>query len=448
MNEQEKREYERQYKAAKQQGELFYPNAIIKDALVGLFIFLILVALSAFVGAELQAPADPSDSSYIPRPEWYFLFLYEMLKFFPGDLVIVGVIVLPAIVFLILFALPWLDRGRERHPRKRPAMMALLIFAWTIVIGFTLMAFVSAPHQTESTSAIAGLNVPGRPNDAGQALFVEQCTSCHGEFGEGGPNPSRPGNIIIPISSQGFLTTFTDDTLFNIVANGLPDRGMAAFSQTNGGPLDDRKIEQIVTFLRAWEASPPVVAAYVPPPITEPNGAALFTSVCAPCHGLYGEGGSGPTLASVNFSQRFPVEGMHEDTIQNADELSQHVFERMSSLTGAQLDAVLNYTYSLSPGGGPVVLAPSSNQGDPANGAVLYTDWCANCHGPDGMTAVGANALVIVDPAFLEGVTDDHLVEIISAGFPLPNDMPAFREILSSQEISDLLAWLRTFEPK
>ena len=97
MNEQEKREYERQYKAAKRQGEPFYPNAIIKDALVALFIFLLLVALSAFFRAELQAPADPSDSSYIPHPEWYFLFLYEMLKFFPGDLVILGVIVLPAL---------------------------------------------------------------------------------------------------------------------------------------------------------------------------------------------------------------------------------------------------------------------------------------------------------------------------------------------------------------
>jgi mono/diheme cytochrome c family protein len=447
MNDQEKREYERQYKAAKQQGELFYPNAIIKDALVALFIFLILVALSAFIGAELQAPADPSDSSYIPRPEWYFLFLYEMLKFFPGDLVIVGVIVLPAIVFLILFALPWLDRGRERHPRKRPGIMALLTFSWAIVIGFTLMAFVSAPHQAESTAAIAGLNIPTRPNDVGQTLFVEQCASCHGEFGEGGPNPSRPGNIITPISSQGFLTTFTDDTLFNIIANGLPDRGMAAFSQNNGGPLDDRKIEQIVTYLRAWEASPPVVAAYVPPPITEPNGAALFTSVCAPCHGLYGEGGIGPTLATIDFSQRFPIEDMHAETIQNADDLSQHVFERMSTLTGAQLDAVLNYTYSLSPGGGPVVLAPSADQGNPVNGGVLYTDWCANCHGPDGTTAVGPNAIVIVDPAFLAGVVDAQLVEVISAGFPPPNDMPAFREILSSQEISDLLSWLRSFDP-
>jgi menaquinol-cytochrome c reductase cytochrome b/c subunit len=446
MNEQEKREYARLYQAAKQQGELFYPNALIKDALVGLLIFLLLIGLSAFVGAELQAPADPSDSSYIPRPEWYFLFLYEMLKFFPGDLVIVGVIVLPTLVFVILFALPWLDGKPERHPRKRPLIMALLTFSWFVIIGFTLMAFVSAPYQAESAPAIAGLNVPGRPSDIGKALFVEQCASCHGEFGEGGPNPARPGSFITPISSQGFLTTFTDDTLFNIITNGLPDRGMAAFSQRNGGPLDDRRIEQIVSYMRAWEAAPPVVAAYVPPPITEPNGAQLFTSVCAPCHGLYGEGGSGPTLATIDFPQRFPVESMHEDTIQNADELSQHVWERMRSLTGAQLEAVLNYTYSLSPSGGPVVLAPSSDQGDPTNGAILYTDWCANCHGPDGTTALGPEALVIVEPLYLAGVTDEHLVEVISAGFPPPNDMPAFREILSSQEISDLLAWLRSFD--
>ncbi len=446
MNEQEKREYERQYLAAKRQGEPFYPNAIIKDALVALVIFVILVALSAFVGAELQAPADPSDSSYIPRPEWYFLFLYEMLKFFPGDLVIVGVIILPTLVFVILFALPWLDRRPERHPRQRPLIMALLTFSWVVIIGFTLLAFISAPHPTEAAPAIAGLNVPARPSDLGQALFVEQCASCHGEFGEGGPNPARPGSIITPISSQGFLTTFTDDTLFNIIANGLPDRGMAAFSLAKGGPLDDRKIEQIVRYIRGWETSPPVVAAYVPPPITEPNGAALFTSVCAPCHGLYGEGGSAPTLATFDFSQRFPIETLHQSAMAEADEVSRHVWERMRALTGAQLEAVLNYTYSLTPSGGPIVLAPSADQGDAANGAVLFKDWCANCHASDGKRPVGPNSIVVVDPEYLSGVSDDHLVEAISAGFPPPNEMPAFREILSSQEISDLLAWLRSFE--
>lgn len=447
MNEQQKSDYERQYKAAKQQGEPFYPNAIVRDALVALGIFLILVALSAFVGAELQAPADPSDSSYIPRPEWYFLFLYEMLKFFPGDLVIVGVIILPALVFVILFALPWLDRRPERHPRKRPMVMALLVFSWVVVIGFTLMAFVSVPHVADTAPAIAGLNVPVRSSDIGQALFVEQCASCHGEYGEGGSNPARPGSVIPPISSASFLATYTDDTVFNIIANGLPDRGMSAFSQSSGGPLDDRRIEQIVRYVRSWETSPPVVTAYVPPPITEPNGSALFTIVCAPCHGLYGEGGSGPTLASVDFTERVPIEEMHEETIQNADEVSQHVWERMSELTGAQLEAVINYTYSLSPSGGPIVLAPSADQGDPADGAVVYADWCANCHGSDGMTAVGPDSVIIVAPDYLAATSEDNLVEAISAGFPPPDEMPAFREVLSSQEISDVLAWLRGFMP-
>jgi quinol---cytochrome c reductase cytochrome c subunit, bacillus type len=446
MNEQEKRDYDRTYKAAKRQGEPFYPNAIIKDALVALFIFLILVALSAFFRAELQAPADPSDSSYIPHPEWYFLFLYEMLKFFPGDLVIFGVIVLPGVVFLILFLLPWLDRHAERHPRKRPAIMAVLMFAWTIIVGFTFLAFISAPRQAETAPAVVGLN--RQQADIGQAAFVETCSGCHGEYGEGGPNPSKPGSIIPPISSKAFLAAFTDDTLFNIVSNGLSERGMAAFSARNGGPLDDSKIELIVSYLRHWETNPPVVAEYVPPTPSTPNGEALFTTVCAPCHGLHGEGGIGPTLATLDFSKRFPIDSLHRPTSQTSDSVSQHVLERMRALTGAQLEAVMNYTYSLSPSGGPVVEAPSADRGDPANGAALFHSWCTNCHGSDGTNPVGPDHIITVDPAFQASMTDAQLIDAISQGFPKPDEMPAFREILSSQEMSDVLAWLRTFRAK
>ena len=446
MNEQEKREYDRLYKAAKHQGEPFYPNAIIKDALVALVIFLILVLLSAFFRAELQAPADPTDSSYIPHPEWYFLFLYEMLKFFPGDLVIFGVIVLPGIVFLILFLLPWIDRRPERHPRKRPAIMALLTFSWTIVVGFTLLALVSVPHQTETTPAVAGVN--RQQADTGQAAFVETCSGCHGELGEGGPNPSEPGMIIPPISSKAFLTAFTDDTIFNIVSNGLPDRGMAAFSTRNGGPLDDSKIELIISYVRHWEANSPVVAAYVPPTPSQSNGEALFTTVCAPCHGLHGEGGIGPTLATLDFSQRFPIDSLHQATGNISDSVSQHVLARMRELTGAQLEAVMNYTYSLSPSGAPVVAAPSADRGDAENGATLFHSWCINCHGSDGTNSVGPEGVVVVDPTFQASMTDAQLIDAISQGFPKPDDMPAFREILSSQEMSDVLAWLRTFRQK
>ena len=364
MKDQDKREYEKIYKAAKAQGEPFYPNAIIKDVLVSLGIFLILVLLSAFFRAELQAPADPADASYIPHPEWYFLFLYEMLKYFPGNLVILGVIVFPAAVFLILFLLPWLDRSKERHPRKRPVVMASLVFAWVVIIGFTVLGITSAPHQAETVPAVAGVN--SQQTNAGQEVFVEQCSGCHGQYGEGGPHPSKPGEIIPPISSHGFLTTFTDDTLFNIVSNGLPDQGMASFSQRNGGPLDDSKIELVVAYLRHWETNPPVVAAYVPPtPRPKPTDV---------------------------------------------------------------------------PGASGIA---SADTGDQGNGVLLFKSWCANCHGPDAKKPIGPQKVIIVDPAFLKSKSDADLVDILNKGFPKPDDMPAFKDILATQDMSDLLAWLR-----
>ncbi len=309
MNEEEKREQDRIYEEAKQRGELFYPNAIIKDAVVALVIFLILVGLSAFFKAELQPPANPADASYIPRPEWYFLFLYEILKFFPGDLIVIGVIVLPAVVFLILFLLPWLDRSKESHPRKRPAIMALLTFTWTVIIGFTVLALVSTPTPIDSTPPIAGVNQ--QQASAGQALYLSHCSGCHGQYGEGGPNPNKPENIIPPISSHAFLTTFTDDTLFNIVSNGLPESGMSAFGQQNGGPLDPDKVDLLVSYIRGWQTNPPVVANSDTTSASEGSEASAAQGnaergflyfnqfACSSCHGQDGGLPMGPNHISI-----------------------------------------------------------------------------------------------------------------------------------------------------
>ena len=319
--------------------------------------------------------------------------------------------------------------------------MALLTFAWVIVVGFTLLAFISAPPQTETTPAVAGLN--RQQADIGQAAFEETCSGCHGEFGEGGPNPSKPGSVIPPISSEGFLAAFTDDTLFNIVSNGLPDRGMAAFSTRNGGPLDNSKIEVIVSYLRHWEANPPWS------PLTSRRPQARPT--VKRCSRLSARHVTDCTVKAESARRWrrsishnvFPVDSMHQAA--GIDSVSQHVLARMRELTGAQLEAVMNYTYSLSPSGAPVVEAPSADRGDAANGAVLFHSWCTNCHGGDGTNPVGSENIVIVDPAFQASMTDAQLIDAISQGFPKPDDMPAFREILSSQEMSDVLAWLRTF---
>ncbi len=84
MNEKEKQDYLEQYHQEKEKGLPFFPDIIFKDTIVILVVFLILVALAYFKGAPLEARANPADSTYTPRPEWYFLFLFQLLKYFPG----------------------------------------------------------------------------------------------------------------------------------------------------------------------------------------------------------------------------------------------------------------------------------------------------------------------------------------------------------------------------
>src|SRR4030067_3540139 len=98
MNEQEKKDYLERYHQAKEKGVPFFPDILFKDALVSILIFLALVALAHFAGGPLEAKADPSDSSYTPKPEWYFLFLFQLLKYFPPNLEVVGVVVIPTLV--------------------------------------------------------------------------------------------------------------------------------------------------------------------------------------------------------------------------------------------------------------------------------------------------------------------------------------------------------------
>ncbi len=76
MNENEKKQYLEKYKKAKEEGVPFYPDILFKDALIALLVFLILIGLAYFVGAPLESRANPADSSYTPRPEWYFTFLF------------------------------------------------------------------------------------------------------------------------------------------------------------------------------------------------------------------------------------------------------------------------------------------------------------------------------------------------------------------------------------
>ena len=111
MNEQEKKSYLEKYKKAKEKGVPFFPDIIFKDVVVSLIIFLVLVALAYFVGVHVEERADPTDANYTPKPEWYFLFLFQMLKYFPGNLEVIGALILPGLFIVLLLVLPFIDKS-------------------------------------------------------------------------------------------------------------------------------------------------------------------------------------------------------------------------------------------------------------------------------------------------------------------------------------------------
>ena len=121
-----------------QKQETFFPTFAYKEAVVALGVFIVVILLAVFFPAELGDPADPSDTSFIPKPEWYFLPLYQFLKFFPGKLEVIAVMVQPLIP-LLLILLPFIDRNPERRPSKRKFSMVAMT---AIVVGALVMGIL------------------------------------------------------------------------------------------------------------------------------------------------------------------------------------------------------------------------------------------------------------------------------------------------------------------
>ena len=143
MNEQDKEIIQARYKKEKAKGVKFFPDIVYKDTIVAFAIFILLVGLAVFVGVPEEPPADPSDANYVPRPEWYFLFLFEMLKFFPGQIEFLGTAVIPGLAVLLLFLMPFLDRSIKRHPRSRPVATIVMSLAVIGMIALTLMPWLA-----------------------------------------------------------------------------------------------------------------------------------------------------------------------------------------------------------------------------------------------------------------------------------------------------------------
>src|SRR5438477_9228616 len=138
MNQRQREQYLREYGLQKAKGKPFFPYAILKDGTMACITLAVIIVLAIVLGAELGPKADPTTTSYTPRPEWYFFFLFELLRVIkPPAIVFIATIGIPTICMVLLILLPFIDRNPERHPARRP------IATLTAVTVIAAMAYLS-----------------------------------------------------------------------------------------------------------------------------------------------------------------------------------------------------------------------------------------------------------------------------------------------------------------
>jgi hypothetical protein len=187
MDARQKEQYLREYSALKAQGKPFFPYAVGKDSLMACVVLIVIILMSLILGAELGPKADPTTTSYVPRPEWYFFFLFEVLRVIkPPDLVFVATLGVPNIAVALLILLPFYDRGPERRPERRPIAMTCMALTIVAMTYLTLLgAFAGSPTQIDKV-------VPAKYEYGKEVAANSGCLGCHkfGENGNDGPGPN------------------------------------------------------------------------------------------------------------------------------------------------------------------------------------------------------------------------------------------------------------------
>jgi mono/diheme cytochrome c family protein len=406
MNDQEKREYLERYQEQKAKGRPFFPDILFKDAVVSLFVLLVLVALSYFIGAPLESRANPNDAAYTPRPEWYFLFLFQLLKYFPGQLEVVGVFLLPTAVILLLFVLPFLDRSPRRHPLARPVVSGVAILMVLGILGLSGLSVREAPPPAEAS----------RGGDQTAALYSGNCAGCHG--------PSvdvPPGTNLTQIIAQGShagmptwsgdLTADQIDALAGFILSPAGSRVFTAqcsACHASPGPLAADP-QQLTDALTLGADFAPHASADIPDWSTAisaqertallnflaaPDGQRLFAVYCGTCHGR-----------SVDFRGD---EASLRDLISRGG-LHLEMPPWRERLTNAEILTLAAYVVD------PEV-APK--------GGALFGQYCVQCHGARVPVASGPT----------------QAIDIISSGGP-HETMPVWGDILTVEQLDALTAY-------
>jgi ubiquinol-cytochrome c reductase cytochrome b subunit len=231
-----------------QKTELFYPRQVLMDLALTALLIIGLGVLCFFVPMQLGPPANPADAQYIPRPEWYYLPIFQWLKYWHGAASVVGILVIPTVLVLAVIALPFLDRSIERRPWKRPVAMGAYAFVLFALVGLGLRSqyldkhdpgvaqqlvkqeteeneYMRKPFEPELSSAsLAAANVAlADPLAAkGKTIFeANSCNACHGDGGVGTAAAPALVGIAAKLSPEQVAELFKHPTA-KMTVGGMP----------------------------------------------------------------------------------------------------------------------------------------------------------------------------------------------------------------------------------
>ena len=268
-------EYRKRYKQLKEAGKPFFPYTVFKDTVFILILMAALCFLARHFGAELEDLADPTDTTYNPRPEWYFLFMFQALKFFPGNLEAVAAVVLPGAGIGALLLLPFLDRGPRRHPFERPGLTLLGVGA---LCGWGALTYAGwkAPMTNPSVERDP---VAARGSRLYRDLSCAYCHSVRGKGGKIGPDLDS----VFDSNDEAWLRRHFKDPQAATPGSKMPKLNL----------LDD-EIDGLIAYMRSMGGGGSYTEA----------APKLFAENCAACHKIKGEGGDmAPDLSLIGTAR-------------------------------------------------------------------------------------------------------------------------------------------------
>jgi len=182
----DKEEYLLEYEALKKKGKPFFPYAVLKDSAMMLVVVLVIAMMAIVLGAEQGPKVDPTTTTYVPRPEWYFFWPFELLRVIkPPALVPVATVGIPTICMVLLLLLPFYDRNPERRPERRPIATTAGIL---VIVSMAYLTYLGASAGTPTEIDLA---VSAQFEGGKEVAAQSGCLACHkiGENGNDGPGP-------------------------------------------------------------------------------------------------------------------------------------------------------------------------------------------------------------------------------------------------------------------